>query len=208
MFVVYATDTQNCLKNRLGGKIMTEGKVDPRIIRTRKLIMDAFIQLAMKKEFKDITIKDITTGATINRATFYYHFTDKYELLDVVLTEDLMTNVLSEIMEHDVLNKETIVQIFLSVTNFQMDLSNQCRRSFEAFTSTIETKLKDALVGIFSKLLRDSAEMEEELIHISAVMLTWAIYGATVDWQHNSKKSPAAYIDIALPILMNMASKP
>jgi len=39
---------------------MEEIKVDPRIIRTRKLTMDAFIKIAQKKEFKDITIKDIT----------------------------------------------------------------------------------------------------------------------------------------------------
>ncbi|WP_075618812.1 TetR/AcrR family transcriptional regulator [Paenisporosarcina indica] len=187
---------------------MTEVKVDPRIIRTRKLIMDAFMQLVMKKEFKDITIKDITTGATINRATFYYHFTDKYDLLDAVLTENLMTNVLSEIMEHDELNKETLTQIFLSVTKFQTDLSNQCRRSFEAFTSTIEKKLKDALLGIFSNLLRDSYEIEEELCHISAVMLTWAIYGATIDWQQNSQQSPEAYMELALPILMKMYDHP
>ncbi|MFX3673468.1 MAG: TetR/AcrR family transcriptional regulator [Paenisporosarcina sp.] len=186
---------------------MTEGKIDPRIIRTRKLIMDAFIQLAMKKEFKNITIKDITTEATINRATFYYHFTDKYELLDATLTEELINNVLSEIMEHEVLNDKTIVQIFLSLTKSQMDLSKQCPRSFEAFTSTIEFKIKDALVEIFSKLLRSSNEMEEELFHIKAVMLTWAIYGATVDWQNNSKKSPEAYIDLALPTLMEMALK-
>jgi AcrR family transcriptional regulator len=38
--------------------------------------MDSFIDLSSKKEFKDITIKDITSEAMINRATFYYHFED------------------------------------------------------------------------------------------------------------------------------------
>ncbi|GAA3312554.1 hypothetical protein GCM10020331_000570 [Ectobacillus funiculus] len=44
--------------------------------------MDSFIELSGKKEFKDITIKDITTEAMVNRATFYYHFADKYDLLE------------------------------------------------------------------------------------------------------------------------------
>ncbi|MER2115129.1 MAG: TetR family transcriptional regulator, partial [Solibacillus isronensis] len=57
---------------------MKEVKVDPRIRRTRKLIMDAFIELSSQKEFKDITVKDITAEAMINRATFYYHFEDIY----------------------------------------------------------------------------------------------------------------------------------
>lgn len=30
-------------------------KTDPRVLRTRKLIMDSFIELSSKKEFKDIT---------------------------------------------------------------------------------------------------------------------------------------------------------
>ena len=60
---------------------MTQFKTDPRILRTRKLIMDSFIELSSKKDFKDITIKDITTEAMINRATFYYHFPEFTELL-------------------------------------------------------------------------------------------------------------------------------
>ncbi|KKB33087.1 transcriptional regulator, TetR family [Bacillus thermotolerans] len=59
---------------------MIDSKTDPRILRTRKLIMDSFIDLSEKKEFKDITVKDITTEAMINRATFYYHVQDKYDL--------------------------------------------------------------------------------------------------------------------------------
>lgn len=35
-------------------------KIDPRVIRTKNLIMEAFIELTAKKDFKDITIKDIT----------------------------------------------------------------------------------------------------------------------------------------------------
>ena len=35
---------------------MTQSKTDPRVLRTRKLIMDSFIELSGKKEFKDITI--------------------------------------------------------------------------------------------------------------------------------------------------------
>lgn len=60
---------------------MAQSKIDPRVLRTRKLIMDSFINLSEQKDFTDITIKDITTEAMINRATFYYHFEDKYDLL-------------------------------------------------------------------------------------------------------------------------------
>ena len=78
---------------------MTQTKTDPRVLRTRKLIMDSFIELSGKKEFKDITVKDITTEAMINRATFYYHFEDIYDLLEKVLSEVLLINLNSDIYQ-------------------------------------------------------------------------------------------------------------
>lgn len=108
---------------------MSQVKTDPRILRTRKLIMDAFIALAEKRDIKDMTIKDITSEATVNRATFYYHFWDKYDLMEKVLVEDLMFNVNNEIADHDELNQETIVSIFLLVTNILESLSTKCRKS-------------------------------------------------------------------------------
>lgn len=60
---------------------------DPRVIRTRRLILDAFVDQLNKKDFYTITINDITQKATINRATFYAHFQDKYALLETLLSD-------------------------------------------------------------------------------------------------------------------------
>ena len=116
-----------------------EKKEDPRFIRTRKLIMEAFMSLVLEKEFKDITIKDITQRATINRATFYYHFFDKYDLLDTVISEDVLKEVLKDVTSHESLTPEVLTDIFFSLLSFQGGLANQCSRSYEAFTPKIET---------------------------------------------------------------------
>ena len=102
---------------------MTQTKTDPRVLRTRKLIMDSFIELSGKKEFKDITVKDITTEAMINRATFYYHFEDIYDLLEKVLSEVLLVNLNYNTYENDELNEEVFVRIFIAITDFQKSLS-------------------------------------------------------------------------------------
>lgn len=179
---------------------MTQVKTDPRILRTRKLIMDAFIALSGKKEFKDMTIKDITSEATVNRATFYYHFLDKYDLMEKVLKEDLMLNVTNEIYKHDELNQETISSIFLSVTNFQQSLSMKCRRSFEAFQTTVEAIIMKELEGIFYQMLsKQSSSAGDHSLRIAAVMLSWGIYGIAMDWQDNGTMPPEEYIKWALP---------
>ena len=132
-------------------------KVDPRIMRTRKLLMDAFIKLTRKKDFKDITIKDITDEATVNRATFYSHFQDKYDLIDAVITEEILESIVKHLNYYDRLNDETIENIFFTLTEFhtkkRTEYLPQCRRSMEPFNSIIEQKIKKELGELFYSLL-------------------------------------------------------
>ena len=53
---------------------MAESK---RILRTKKDITKAFINLLLEKDFDDITIIDICNKALVTRATFYKYFEDK-----------------------------------------------------------------------------------------------------------------------------------
>lgn len=178
---------------------MTQSKIDPRILRTRKLIMDSFIELSGKKEFKDITIKDITTEAMVNRATFYYHFEDKYDLLEKVLSEVLLINLNCDISAQNELNEEVIRNIFLAITKFQNSLSNRCHRGYE---DTIARIIKEQLEIIFYKmLLKRHSTDEDEALKITAVMLSWGLYGASVEWRRNSQVPPEEFINLAIPYI-------
>src|SRR4051794_3272961 len=103
---------------RKRGANMQDTKIDPRITRTRRLLMDAFLKLTSKKDFKDITIKDITDEATVNRATFYSHFQDKYDLMDASITEHIIENIVEDLSHFDQLNEKSIVKIFVTLTKF------------------------------------------------------------------------------------------
>lgn len=179
---------------------MPQEKTDPRILRTRKLIMDSFIELSGKKEFKDITIKDITTEATINRATFYYHFGDKYDLLEKVLSEVLLINLNSDQIEQDELNEEVIVRIFLAITNFQNSLSTRCHRGYE---ETIARIIREQLEIIFYKMLvKRHFTDENQALKTTAVMLSWGIYGASVEWRRNREVAPEEFIKSLIPFVL------
>src|ERR1700733_4611858 len=60
-------------------------RLDPRIRRTRGLLQDALKGLLRDKEFENISVQDITEAATLNRATFYAHYTDKFALLEELI---------------------------------------------------------------------------------------------------------------------------
>src|SRR6185437_10669826 len=62
-------------------------KVDPRVKRTHQLLQQAFLALLEERGFRAITVQDIAARATVNRATFYAHFEDKYALMDSFVRE-------------------------------------------------------------------------------------------------------------------------
>jgi AcrR family transcriptional regulator len=181
---------------------MTQPKTDPRVQRTRRLIMDSFIELSAKKEFKDITVKDITTEAMINRATFYYHFEDIYDLLEKALSEVLLVNLNRDFYKNDILNEEAFVHIFIAVTNFQKSLSNRCHRGYE---DTIARIIREQLEIIFYKMLgRQNPTEEDEALKLNAVILSWGIYGASVEWKRKGMNvPPEEFIKRAIPYLLS-----
>lgn len=181
--------------------MMSQSKTDPRILRTRKLIMDSFIELSSKKEFKDITVKDITTEAMINRATFYYHFEDIYDLLEKVLSEVLSINIDSNAFEKNELNEQSITSIFVAITEFQRSLSNRCHRGYE---DTIARIIREQLSVILLRMLKVQNKTEaEESLRITAVLLSWGIYGASVEWRRNGKQvPPEKFIQPAIPYIL------
>jgi AcrR family transcriptional regulator len=60
---------------------------DLRVRCTRKLLMQALIELTIEKGFAALTLQDIADRAMVNRATFYRHYLDKHDLLDKYMQE-------------------------------------------------------------------------------------------------------------------------
>lgn len=56
-------------------------KTDRRVKYTRMVIRQSFVKLLKQKPISKITIKEICEEADINRATFYAHYLDQYDLL-------------------------------------------------------------------------------------------------------------------------------
>ena len=58
--------------------------------RTKQLIKNVLIDLCQTQSFRKISVQKIANEAKINRQTFSYHFTDKYDLLRWVYCEDAL----------------------------------------------------------------------------------------------------------------------
>lgn len=71
---------------------------DLRVVKTRANIQKTFIDLLSEKDFDQITIQNILDRALINRSTFYRHYSDKYDLAEVLINE-IVGNASSYISE-------------------------------------------------------------------------------------------------------------
>jgi len=72
---------------------MKNGKLDPRVVRTRELLRNSLVDLIPTKGFNDLSIQEITDHARLNRATFYLHYKDKDELLLDVFDEVVVSSI-------------------------------------------------------------------------------------------------------------------
>lgn len=62
-------------------------KTDRRVIRTKKNIRIAFIQLIKEKELEQITVTDIANLADIDRKTFYLHYGTVFDVYKGLVDE-------------------------------------------------------------------------------------------------------------------------
>lgn len=68
---------------------MKIGKEDRRVKYTKMVLKESFLNLLERKDISQITVKEICEDADINRATFYSHYTDVYDLMKKIEDEFL-----------------------------------------------------------------------------------------------------------------------
>ena len=59
-------------------------KIDRRVRRTKQQLRSALTTLLLEKDFSDITVREISERADVNRGTFYSHYRDAFDLLTSV----------------------------------------------------------------------------------------------------------------------------
>ena len=105
----------------------TEKKEDRRVRRTKKLLTQALTQLLQEKQINEITVKELTDLADMNRGTFYLYYKDMFDMLEKI--EDGMFEALDAIVslhEHDDMSQQT-KPILLDLFRFIQDNQEMCR---------------------------------------------------------------------------------
>lgn len=145
--------------------------MDLRIERTRKCIKDAFIELRKTKPIEKITIKELAALASINKATFYSHYTDIYDLSEQI-EEETIQSILEKIPHIDCLISNTPLAV--------KELTEAFRDNY-AFTSILFSGSREGLYslklekGIKNQIFKQYPEFENDL-HWNLI-LTFLVQG-------------------------------
>lgn len=89
--------------------------LDARLRYTKMVIKNSFAELLKKKPINKITVKEICEMAEINRATFYKHYLDVYDLLDKIEEEFLGELRESIGVDENKSTKETLIMIMTNI---------------------------------------------------------------------------------------------
>ncbi len=173
-------------------------RVDPRVVRTRKLLEQAFMELMDEKGFQEITIQDITERATVNRATFYAHFEDKFDMLDSFIRQFFNQALADRVPLAPIYTEERLQQIIVTVMEFFAPLHKHCtptnrQQMTPMLESAVQEELMKYLLDWFSaappSLAPKGVKMET-----AASVWSWAIFGTAFQWAHEGHKPLAGEV--------------
>ena len=187
---------------------------DPRIRRTRQLLQGALQTLMQTKGFDEISVLDITDAATVNRATFYDHYTDKYSLLDATIAGGFHMLLRDRSVRFDGTCPSAAGSIILAACDYLTSThsnSTVCNRQ-TAFEPLVDAAITTAIRRV---LANGTTKGEDPAIssEMVAMAASWAIYGAVKQWFYTPNHPPAeeivpSILQLVLPILQQAKAHP
>lgn len=117
------------------------------------LLAKSFKELACQQPIEKITIKQITDKAGVIRPTFYNHFSDKYNLLEWILVQDILVPVQSMLV-NGMLN-ESMLLIFYNIQKEKEFYMHVCRMEGQnSFRDMMETGIQTFLCGMIEEKMK------------------------------------------------------
>jgi len=154
---------------------------DPRVLRTRQLLLQAFSELFLEKGFHAMTVQDITERANVNRGTFYTHFEDKHAILECWLREQFQQRVAKTVLRSGPWGLSTFHLLIQSVvewfTQFHQSTRSVDRSLIPLVVTTLQEALFELLLQGFKSISSSRLDQQVDLETI-AMLTSWAIFGA------------------------------
>lgn len=189
-----------------------EKDLDPRVRRTRKMLQDALASLLRKKEFDKISIGDIAEESTLNRATFYDHYPDKFALLECLVAAQFQELIVQQSICFDGC-AGALSKIATGVCHYLAETMKPGSDGLWRAGAPMDT----AIVSVMRQLILDGFAKHppktDVPVEFVASAIAWAIYGAAKEWVLSPKLISVVSIGemigtVVAPILTALTQEP
>ncbi len=163
------------------------GTTDPRILRSRRMLMDSLAKLLMKKEFEDISVQEIADEATLNRATFYLHYPDKNALLQA------MTGArFRDLIERRAI---TFTNCHGALRAIALGVCDYLAETAGCPTQLARMPLQVSIIPVVAGMFEEGLALHGTAPGVDTAMLAtaaaWAVFGAARRWFQTPNRIPA-----------------
>ena len=147
---------------------------------TKEIIFATFLDLLEKMPFDKITVRDIVEACGINRNTFYYYYSDIYEML-----EEIFKNEYLEIVSNHSSDLRWMIgfkKLLDTAYSNPKIINNICAsRSYE-YLETYLFKSCRTIFSEFVKELANSKPIDEKALEFISSFYEYAIIGTLSEW--------------------------
>jgi len=177
-------------------------KLDPRILRTRQLLQGALRRLLQEKEFDKISVQDITEAATLNRATFYAHYTDKFALLEEFVRVSFLHLLKQRNVHFDGSCPMAFRAIILAVCDYLLEVEASLSSKQHQFQPFLQATVIDQIRLVLLDGARNHPAERRISPEIIAATASWAIYGAVKQWVNSPDRvSQEEFVSMAVELV-------
>lgn len=163
---------------------------------TKSIIVNSFKELMQKKSFDKISINDITSNCYLNRQTFYYHFQDKYELMNYIYYHEIFLPLVDGLNENNYL--ERFEQMFAK-------MKKEETLYFNAITMSGDYGFKEYIQTILKELITELCPNEKS---INIDFYTYGLSGVIINWIHcGMKTNPQELSNLLIEIIQKKSWK-
>jgi AcrR family transcriptional regulator len=162
------------------------GTTDPRILRSRRMLMEALVRLLMQKEFEDISVQEIADEATLNRATFYLHYPDKNALLQA-MTESRFRDLIER-------RGITFTDCNGALRAIALGVCDYLAESTGCPSQLARIPLEGSIIPVVEEMFKQGLALHGTAPGADAAMLAttaaWAVFGAARRWFQTPNRLP------------------
>lgn len=146
-----------------------------------------------EQSFSSITIQGIAARAGVNRATFYSHFEDKYDLLNAFVREGFQEWVSKRVSSADGFSRARLRLLVATVFEFLAEVDAHCAQATQLIEPMFESAVQRELNALLLSWLRPVPPEILPAWHLperAALVWSWAIFGAGSSGVRKAGTSP------------------